>query len=77
MNANNMVDQGAALVLMSAERAIHLQVPSDRWVFPHSGAAAHDTLAIGGRAELHCSPAIRIAGRCALELAGAGSTISP
>src|ERR1700712_2564270 len=72
MNSNNMVDQGAALILTSAEKATYLQIPSDRWVFPHAGTAAHDTSLIGERAEVDRSPAIRIAGRRALELAGKG-----
>ncbi|MDH6196070.1 acetyl-CoA C-acetyltransferase [Mycobacterium frederiksbergense] len=70
MNSNNMVDQGAALILTSAEKATQLQIPRDRWVFPYAGTDAHDTYVIGERAELHRSPAIRIAGRRALELAG-------
>ena len=37
MNSNNMVDQGAALVLTSAEKATYLQIPSERWVFPYAG----------------------------------------
>jgi acetyl-CoA C-acetyltransferase len=72
MNSNNMVDQGAALVLTSVEKATYLQIPSDRWVFPYAGTDAHDTYLIGERAELDRSPAIRIAGRRALELAGKG-----
>jgi acetyl-CoA C-acetyltransferase len=72
MNSNNMVDQGAALMLTSAETAKYLQIPSDRWVFPYAGADAHDTYTIGERAEFYTSPAIRIAGRRALELAGMG-----
>jgi acetyl-CoA C-acetyltransferase len=72
MNSNNMVDQGAVLILASAEKAEHLQIPSERWVFPYAGADSHDTYAIGERAEFHTSPAIRIAGMRALELAGAG-----
>ena len=72
MNSNNMVDQGAALILMSAEKAGYLQIPSERWVFPHAGTDAHDTYAIGERAEFYRSPAIRIAGRRALELAETG-----
>ncbi len=70
MNSNNMVDQGAVLILASAEQAEHLQIPSEHWVFPYAGADAHDTYAIGERAEFHTSPAIRIAGRRALDLAG-------
>ena len=72
MNSNNMVDQGAALILMSAEKAGYLQIPSERWVFPYAGTDAHDTYAIGERAEFYRSPAIRIAGRRALELAETG-----
>ncbi len=70
MNSNNMVDQAAALVLTSVQRATELRIPSERWVFPQAGADAHDTYALGARDELHRSPAIRIAGACALELAG-------
>ena len=72
MNSNNMVDQGAALVLTSAEKATSLGIPRDRWIFPYAGTDAHDTYLIAERAEFHRSPAIRIAGRRALELAGVG-----
>lgn len=72
MNSNNMVDQAAVLVLTSAEKAADLQISRDRWVFPYSGTDSHDTYAIGERAEFHTSPAIRIGGRRALELAGIG-----
>ncbi|MGV0607454.1 acetyl-CoA acetyltransferase [Mycolicibacterium sp. XJ1904] len=72
MNSNNMVDQAAVLVLTSAEKATHLQIPRDRWVFPYSGTDSHDTYAIGERAEFYTSPAIRIGGRRALELAEVG-----
>ncbi len=73
MNSNNMVDQGAALVLTSVEQATRLRVPQERWVFPHAGADAHDTPSIAERDELHRSAAIRIAGARALELAGLGA----
>lgn len=72
MNSNNMVDQGAVLILASAQKATDLQIPSDGWVFPYAGADSHDTYSIGERAQLFTSPAIRIAGRRALELAGSG-----
>ncbi len=70
MNSNNMVDQGAVLILTTVEKATYLQIPSERWVFPYAGTDSHDTYAIGERAELYRSPAIRIAGRRVLELAG-------
>ena len=72
MNSNNMVDQAAALVLCSAEKAEHLQIPKDQWVFPHAGTDAHDTYLVGERDELDRSPAIRIAGERVMELAGTG-----
>ena len=71
MNSNNMVDQAAALILTSVQTATDLRVPSENWVFPQAGADAHDTYTIANRTELHRSPAIRIAGARALELAGA------
>jgi acetyl-CoA C-acetyltransferase len=70
MNSNNMVDQGAVIILAAAEKATHLQIPTERWVFPYAGTDSHDTYAIAERAELHRSPAIRIAGQRVLELAG-------
>src|SRR3984957_9243365 len=72
MNSNNMVDQSAALILTSVESATRLGVPTDRWVYPYAGTDAHDTYAISERDELHRSPAIRIGGTRALELAGLG-----
>ncbi|HEY1842960.1 MAG TPA: acetyl-CoA acetyltransferase [Mycobacterium sp.] len=72
MNSNNMVDQSAALILTSVESATRLRIPTDRWVYPYAGTDAHDTYAISERAELHRSPAIRIAGARALQLAGLG-----
>ncbi len=70
MNSNNMVDQSAVVILASAEKAAQLQIPTDRWVFPYAGTDAHDTYAVGERWELSESPAIRIAGARAVELAG-------
>lgn len=69
MNANNMVDQAACLILCSVETARTLSVPEDRWVYPQSGAESHDTYAIAERFALDRCPAIRIAGREALKLA--------
>jgi acetyl-CoA C-acetyltransferase len=68
--ANLQVDQGAAYIVCSVEAARAAGVPEDRWVFPLSGAEAHDHWFISHRPELHRSPAIRLAGRAALELAG-------
>jgi acetyl-CoA C-acetyltransferase len=73
MNSNNMVDQAAVILLASAEAATRLNIPRDRWVFPYAGTDSHDTYALGERADYQSSPAIRIAGRRALELAGCGT----
>jgi len=72
MNSNNAVEQGAAVILCSAERADALGVPRDRWVFPHSGTDAHDHPFFTERDDLGASPAIRLAGRTALDLAEVG-----
>ncbi len=72
MNSNNMVNQAAVVVLCSAEQANKLQIPQDQWVFPYAGSDSHDTYSIAERHELHRSPAIRIGGRRAMELAGVG-----
>jgi acetyl-CoA C-acetyltransferase len=72
LNSNNMVEQGAGLVLCSVEKADALGVPRDRWVFLHSGADAADATYVSLRGDLHSSPAMRVAGRTALDLAGIG-----
>jgi acetyl-CoA C-acetyltransferase len=69
MNSNNRVDQGAALILCSAEAARRAGIGEERWVFLHAGTDAHDHPTVSDRADLHSSPAIRIAGSRALELA--------
>jgi len=70
--ANMQVDQGAGYIVCSAEAARAAGVPEDRWVFPLAGADANDHWFISHRPELHRSPAIRLAGAAALELAGVG-----
>jgi acetyl-CoA C-acetyltransferase len=73
MNSNNMVEQGAGLILCSVAAAEAAGVARDRWVFLHAGTDAHDHWHISRRQDLHSSPAIRLAGRAALELAGIGA----
>jgi len=72
MNANDRVDQGAALILCSVEAALAAGVSRDRFVFPVAGTDANDHWFLTHRANLHSSPAIRVAGARALELAGVG-----
>ena len=72
MNSNNDVDQAAAVIMCSAERARALGVPEDRWVFPHAGADCHEHPFVSHRWSLAETPAIRAGGQAALELAGLG-----
>jgi acetyl-CoA C-acetyltransferase len=69
MNSYEMLDQAAALLVCSAERAEALGIDHDRWVFPHSGAEAKDPY-VSLRRSLHESPSMEAAGRTALALAG-------
>ena len=70
MNANDAVDQGAALILCSAEAARRLGLARERWIYPHAGADGYDHFFVSERQDLCSSPAIRIAGARALALAG-------
>ncbi|MCU1449991.1 MAG: acetyl-CoA acetyltransferase [Acidimicrobiales bacterium] len=72
MNANLDTDQSAAVIVCSVEAARSAGVPEEKWVFPWSGADAFDHWFVSERADLHSSPAIRAAGRAALQLAGTG-----
>ena len=72
MNSNNAVDMAACIIMCSAQKAQSLGIPEDKWVYPWTGTDAHDTYFVSGRENLHSSPAIRIAGRRALDLAGIG-----
>ena len=69
MTANMRVDMGAALILCSLETARSLGIAPGKMIFPLSGTDAYDHYFVSERDTLHASPAIRIAGRRALELA--------
>ena len=70
MNSNNDVDMAAALILCSAEKATALGVPREHWIFPHSGSDAHEHPFVSHRNHFTDTPAIELAGRRVLELAG-------
>ena len=42
MNSNNNVDQAAALILVSEEKAKALGIPREKWIYPWAGADAQD-----------------------------------
>jgi acetyl-CoA C-acetyltransferase len=72
MNANNAVEQAACFVVTSVGTARDLGISTDRWVFPWAGSDAHEHWFVSHRASLGRAPAIGIAGRAALDLAGVG-----
>lgn len=70
MNSILEVDQGSAVLMASKRRARALGVPEDRFVHLHGSADAHDLWFFSERADYAHSPAVRAAGRRALERAG-------
>lgn len=72
LNSNSRVDMAASILLCSLEVAHGLQIPEEKIVYPHAGTDAHDTDFVSNRADLHSSPAMRLAGRRVLELATLG-----
>lgn len=70
MTANIAVDQGAAVILCSLERARALGVSDDLLVFPWAHTQGEDRMFISERPELHRSVALEAIGPRALELVG-------
>lgn len=70
MNSIIQVDQGAALVLLSAGAAQAAGVPRERWVFPWAAAECNDVFLPSERPDVSRSPGIAAAGRAALGAAG-------
>lgn len=69
MNSNNDVDMAAALIICSVERARSLGIPQDKWIFPHSGTDCHEHNYISHRHTFADTPAVRLGGELALQLA--------
>jgi acetyl-CoA C-acetyltransferase len=70
--AREKVNQGAAVLLMSASAAQGLGIPTGRWVFLHGHADLRERDLLD-RADLSASPASVMAARHALEVAGIGA----
>ncbi len=70
LNAIIRVDQSAAVIITSVAKARELGVPPQRWVFLHGCADAADLWHPLDRQNYHSSPAIRLTGERALEIAG-------
>lgn len=69
MNANNNVDQGAALLLCSVSVAKDLGIPKNNWIYPWVGTDGHDTQTVSYRANFTSAPGLRKVAQTALELA--------
>ncbi|MBI1338852.1 acetyl-CoA acetyltransferase [bacterium] len=72
VNAIMQVDQSAAVIITSLEKARALGVAADRMVFLHGHADANDHWSVLERQDYVSSPAIAAAGRRALEMVGVG-----
>jgi acetyl-CoA C-acetyltransferase len=59
------VDQAAALLFCSAEKARQAGVPPDRWIFPHVALHASHAITLTARRDLHAWPAMAVLGRTA------------
>jgi acetyl-CoA C-acetyltransferase len=70
LNAIMQVDQSAGVLIASVKKARELGVPEDRWVYLHGCADAHDLWFPLQRQNFHSSPAMRLTGQRALEMAG-------
>jgi acetyl-CoA C-acetyltransferase len=72
LNAIMEVDQSAGVLIASVRKARELGVPEDRWVYLHGCADASDLWYPLERQNFHSSPAIRLSGQRAFEMAGIG-----
>jgi acetyl-CoA C-acetyltransferase len=72
LNAIMEVDQSAGVIVTSLAKARELGVAEDRMVFLHGCADAHDLWNPLERQDFHSSPAMRLTGARALEMAGIG-----
>jgi acetyl-CoA C-acetyltransferase len=72
LNAIMDVDQSASVLIASLAKARALGVPDDRMVFLHGCADAADLWYPLERQNFHSSPAMRMTGQRALEMAGVG-----
>jgi acetyl-CoA C-acetyltransferase len=72
LNAIMEVDQSAGVLIASVKKARELGVPEDKWVYLHGCADASDLWHPLDRQDFHSSPAMRLTGKRAFEMAGVG-----
>ena len=72
LNAIMEVDQSAGVIVASVKKARELGVPESQWVYLHGCADAADLWHPTDRQNFHSSPAMRLSGKRAFEMAGIG-----
>lgn len=70
MNSNPYIDQSAAVIMTSVEKAQALGIDPSRWVFLHGCGDAHDHWFVSDRVNYHSSPAIGMMASKAFAMAG-------
>lgn len=70
LNANNQVDQAAAVIMTTTEVARRLGIPESRWIYLHGGQEAHDLWFVSERPDIADSSAIGAIVENALAQAG-------
>jgi acetyl-CoA C-acetyltransferase len=69
LNANMFVDQAAAIIMTTPQKARALGIPEEKWVYIHGGQDAHDIWFISERPDIADSPAINACVQDALQQA--------
>ena len=69
MNANMVVDMGAAIILCSVEKAKELGIPEVKWVYPTAGVQGYDHFSASVRDNFYSSPGLGLVGKRVMELA--------
>ncbi len=69
LNANMFVDQAAAIIMTTPQKARKLGIPEEKWVYIHGGQDAHDIWFMSERPDIADSPAINACVRDALQQA--------
>ena len=72
MNAIMAVDQAAAVIVTSVERARQIGIPQSKWVYLRGSGDAHDHWFVSDRVNFHTSPALRLAAQRAMQQAAIG-----
>jgi len=69
-NSQWNVDQACALIFCSVKKAIQLDIPQSKWIYPVASTESNYIVNVSQRSDLAHSAAARIAGKRALQIAG-------